>query len=388
MISNRARQIKPSGTIAVTTKANEMKKEGIDVVSFGAGEPDFDTPENIKKAAIDAINSGFTKYTASSGIPELKKAICEKFRNDNGLEYTPANILVGNGAKQCLYDIFQALLNPGDEVIIPVPYWVSYEEQVKLADGVCVFLQAQENFKITAEQINNAITSKTKALIICSPNNPTGTVYTQEELEAIAKVCVEKNIYVISDEIYEKLIYGGQEPVSIASLNPEIKKLTIIVNGVSKTYAMTGWRIGYCVAPEDVIKAASALQDHSTGNPNSIAQKAALEGLTGPQETVAAMKKEFEKRRDYMIDRLNKMKNISCQKPDGAFYAFPDVSKTYGNTVHNSLEFCSKLLDEEKVAIVPGSAFGDDNCVRLSYATSMENIVKGLDRLEAFVNKL
>lgn len=385
MISDRTKRITPSATLAISAKAAEMKRNGIDVVSFGAGEPDFDTPDHIKKAAIAAIKAGFTKYTPTSGIPELKEAIIEKFDKDNGLIYTPKQILVGNGAKQCLYNIIQALINPGDEVIIPVPYWVSYEEMVKLADGKCVFVPSGKDFKIRPVSLKKYISKKTKALILNSPSNPTGIVYDKHELAAIAKICIEENLFVISDEIYEKLIYGKKH-VSIASLGKAIIDLTIVVNGVSKTYAMTGWRIGYCGGPEDIIQAAGSLQDHTTSNPNSIAQKAALSALTGSLNNVSVMKKEYVRRRDYMVERLNKMKGISAQLPDGAFYVFPNVSKLYSRKMRDSASFCEQLLTTFHVAAVPGSAFGDDRCIRLSFATSMEQIKKGLDRIERFVS--
>ena|SRR3989344_2565695 len=385
MISDRTKRITPSATLAISAKASEMKRNGTDVVSFGAGEPDFDTPDHIKKAAIAAIKAGFTKYTATSGIPELKQAIIRKFEKDNGLVYTPKQILVGNGAKQCLYNIIQALINPGDEVLIPVPYWVSYEEMVKLADGKCIFVPSGKDFKVPPVSLKKYITKKTKALILNSPSNPTGMVYDKNELAAIAKICIEKNLFVISDEIYEKLIYGKKH-VSIASFNEKVKQRTIVVNGVSKTFAMTGWRIGYCGGPEDVIQAASGLQDHTTSNPNSIAQKAALAALIGPLSNVSVMKREYVKRRDYMVKRLNGMKGISVQLPDGAFYVFPNVSKLYTRKMKSSASFCEQLLTEFHVAAVPGSAFGDDRCIRLSFATSMQQIKKGLDRIERFVS--
>lgn len=386
MISNRAKAIKPSMTFAISAKAKEMKRNGLPVISFGAGEPDFDTPNHIKEAAIQAINEGFTKYTQTSGILELKQAICAKFKRDNHLEYTPENILVSTGAKQCLYNIFQVLINPGDRVIIPNPYWVSYEEMVKLAGGIGDFIQTTD-FKITAESVKKAITKNTKAIIINSPSNPTGAVYSKEELGAIAQVCVENNIFVISDEIYEALIYEKKH-TSIAELGSEIKKLTIVVNGVSKAYSMTGWRIGYCAGEKEIIKAAAFLQDHSTSNANSIAQKAAIAALNGPQDEVVKMKEAYRKRRDYIIGRLMVMKNISVKKPDGAFYVFVDVSQLYNKIVPNSFEFCNRLLDTKYVAAIPGGAFGDDRYIRFSFATSEENIEKGMDRLEEFINDI
>lgn len=387
MLSKRALQINPSPTLAITAKAKEMKKQGLDVVSFGAGEPDFDTPENVKAAAIQAIKDGFTKYTATSGIPELKQAICEKFKKDNGLDYLPENILVSAGAKQCLYNILQVLINPGDEVMIPVPYWVSYEEMVKLAGGVCKFLKPVKDFKINVAVLKKSVTKKTKLLMLNSPSNPTGAVYDAKELEEIAKFCVKHNIYVISDEIYEALIYGKKH-VSIASFGSEIKKLTIVVNGLSKAYSMTGWRLGYCAGEKEIIKAATSLQDHSTSNANSITQKAAIEAITGPQDTVAMMRKAYVKRRDYMLKRLKAMKGLKVEKPDGAFYVFVDVSSLFNKTINDSVAFCKELLEKKHVAAIPGVAFGDDRYIRLSYATSDANIEKGLDRLGEFVASL
>lgn len=388
MISKKAQRINPSPTLSITAKAKEMKKSGIDVVSFGAGEPDFDTPDHIKQAAIQAINEGFTKYTATSGIPELKQAIVEKLKKDNGLAYTPSQILVSNGAKQSIYNILQVILNPGDEVIIPVPYWASYEEMVKLADGVCVFLKTDNQFTFDGTMLEKKITPKTKALLFSSPSNPTGAVLSKEQLESIANVCIKHNLYILSDEIYEKLIYGGKKHYSIGALNPEAYKRTITINGLSKSYSMTGWRIGYCAGEEEMIKAAGALQDHSTSNPNSIAQKAALAGLTGPQDHIAKWSAEFEKRRNYMVSRLNTMPGIKTQTPDGAFYVFADISGLYKHGIDGSQAFCKKLLEEAHVAVIPGNAFGDDRYIRFSYATSMGEIQKGMDRLEEFAKKI
>ncbi len=386
-IAKRLAHISASPTLAITAAVNKMKKEGIDVISFAAGEPDFDTPKHIKQAAIDAINKGFTKYTATSGILELKQAICEKFKKDNHLIYKPENILVSNGAKQCLYNLIQVLVDPNDEVLIQIPYWVSYEEMVKLAGGKCVFIKPKVGLKITALEIKAAITPKTKVFILNSPSNPTGAVYDKRELEEIAKLCVKHDIVVISDEIYEKLIYGKKH-YSIASLDDKIKKLTIVVNGASKSYAMTGWRIGYCAGPKEIIEMASSLQDHSTSNPNSIAQKAALAALTGSEDCIRDMASEYEKRRDYMIDKLRTIKGLKVEKPDGAFYAFVDVSRLYNRNVSDSVGFCIALLKQFFVGAIPGSAFGDDRYIRLSFATSLENIKEGLKRLEKFVNVL
>ena len=380
-ISRRIEKVKESPTLAITAKAKEMKQKGEDVVSFGAGEPDFDTPSNIKSTAIKAIEGGFTKYTASSGIPELKKAVCEKFRDDNGLSYEPSQVIVSCGAKHSLYNIFQAICDEGDEVIIPSPYWVSYTEMVKLAGGVPVILDTKqgEGFKVKPDALKKAITKKTVAFILNSPSNPTGCVYNRPDLEGIAGVLVDNKITVISDEIYEKLIYDGEKHISFASLSKAAYGLTFTVNGVSKAYSMTGWRIGYLAAPtKELAAAVGRLQDHSTSNPVSFAQKAAVEALKGDQECIGRMVAEFSKRRDFMVDRINSMKNVSCVKPKGAFYVFCDISKTK----MGSFDFSKKLLEEAKVAVIPGEPFGWDTHIRLSFATGMEEIKKGLDRLE------
>ena len=380
-LSKRAVLINPSITLSITAKAKEMKKQGLDVISFGAGEPDFDTMINIKEAAKKAIDEGFTKYTATSGIPELKQAICAKLRRDNWLDYEPKNIIVSTGAKQSLFNIIMTLINPGDEVIIPIPYWVSYEEMVKIAEGKCVFVKPGKDLKMDSVEFEKHISSKTKMLILNSPSNPTGAIYTEKELKKIASVCLKHNIAVLSDEVYEKLVYNGKKYVSIASVNEKIKNNVIVVNGVSKTYAMTGWRIGYAAGPEEVIKAAIKLQDHMTSNPSSISQKAALEAITGPQEHIQKMIWEYKKRRDFMVKKLNLIKGIKANTPDGAFYVFADVSSFYGSEIKGSMDFCKKLLEEAYVAIIPGIAFGDDKSVRLSYATGQEHINRGLERL-------
>ncbi|MDD4879101.1 MAG: pyridoxal phosphate-dependent aminotransferase [Candidatus Omnitrophica bacterium] len=380
-ISRRIEKVKESPTLAITAKAKEMKLKGEDVISFGAGEPDFDTPPHIKSSAIKAIEGGFTKYTASSGIPELKKAICEKFRNDNGLSYEPSQIVVSCGAKHSLYNIFQAVCDEGDEVIIPSPYWVSYTEMVKLAGGIPVILDTKQGdeFKVKPDFLKKVITKKTAAFILNSPSNPTGCVYNRSDLEGIAGVLINNKITVISDEIYEKLIYDGEKHISFASLSKEAYGLTFTVNGMSKSYSMTGWRIGYLAAPSKELSAAvGRLQDHSTSNPVSFAQKAALEALKSDQKCVAEMVSEFEKRRDYMVDRINSMKGISCVKPKGAFYVFCDISKTE----MGSFDFSKKLLEEAKVAVIPGEPFGWDTHIRLSFATGLDDIKKGLDRLD------
>ena len=394
-ISKKVSLISPSVTLAITAKAKQMKADGIDVVGFGAGEPDFDTPEHIKEAAKKAMDEGFTKYTPASGTKELKEAICRKFKNDNNLDYSPDEVIVSCGAKHSIFNAILAICNEGDEVILPSPYWVSYPEMIKVAGAKQVIIKTtqENNFKITPQQLQEAITPKTKVLILNSPSNPTGMVYSKEELVAISEILVEKDVFCISDEIYEKIIYDGQEHISIASLGQDIKKLTIVVNGVSKSYSMTGWRIGYAVGPKEIIKAMSNLQSHSTSNPTSISQKAALAALEGSQEPLHNMVVEFIKRRDYIVEGLNSIEGVSCLKPQGAFYVFPDVSKIIGKTlkeqiIKNSVLLTEILLEKANVAAVPGSAFGADDNLRLSYATSMENIVKGLDRLEALIAKL
>jgi aspartate aminotransferase len=387
-LSVKNKSISPSVTLAITAKAKKMKADGIDIISFGAGEPDFNTPAHIRKAAIDAIEKGLTGYTASAGLPELKQAICEKLKNDNNLEYTPENIVVSNGAKHSLFNALQAICNPGDEVIIPVPYWVSYPEMVKMADAKPVFVETSEEngFKYDKNSLLNAINNKTKAIILNSPSNPTGTVYTKEELEEIAKIAVENNIFVISDEIYEKLIYEGNH-VSIASLGDEIKELTIVINGMSKAYAMTGWRIGYLAADNEIAKIITNVQSHATSNPNTIAQYASIEALRGDQEPIKEMIRAFNERRKYMVDKINSIDKLSCRMPEGAFYVMVNISKIIGSTINgfkinNSIDFAEYLLDIAKVAVIPGAGFGSDNYIRLSYATSLDNIKEGLRRIE------
>jgi len=395
-IAKRAQAIKPSPTLATAAKAKAMKAQGIDVVDFGVGEPDFDTPENVKQAGIIAIQSGFTKYTPAGGTDELKDAVIAKFKKDNDLTYERSQVLISCGAKHSLYNIAEALFDPGDEVIIPSPYWVSYPDQVLLNDATPVIVETTEaeGFKLSAQKLEKAITKKTKALILNSPSNPTGLAYDKKTLVEIAAIAVKHRIYVISDEIYEKLLYDGFTHCSIASLGPEIKDLTLVVNGVSKSHAMTGWRIGYAAGPKDVITAMANIQSQSTSNPASISQKAALEALTGPQDFIATMNIEFDKRRKYMVERLNKIPGMSCLMPVGAFYAFPNISKLFGRsingktTIKNSSDFAGYLLEESKVALVSGDAFGADSYIRLSYATSMENIRKGLDRIEKAVGML
>lgn len=394
ILSKKASNIEPSITLAITAKAKELKSQGIDIIGFGAGEPDFNTPANIRNASIEAMEKGYTKYTPASGINELKEAIINKFKNDNNLQYKSSQIIISTGAKQCLSNAFFAILNPGDEVLIATPYWVSYPELIKLSDGIPVFVKTskENSYKYDIESLKQYVTSKTKAIIINSPNNPTGSIYTKEELIKLAEFAKEHDLIIISDEIYEKLIYGDDEHVSIASLSEDAYKRTIVINGVSKTYSMTGWRIGYAAASEEIVKLMSNIQSHTTSNPNSIAQYASLEALAGTQEFVHSMKQEFKNRRDYIVTRINGIENISCIEPKGAFYVFIDISKIIGKSVEgeaieNSLDFCSKLLEKGKVAAVPGEAFGIDGFIRISYATSMENIQEGLNRIESFIKK-
>lgn len=394
-LSKKAQAVKPSSTLAITAKAKELKAQGIDVVGFGAGEPDFNTPENVCNAAINAINSGFTKYTPASGTNELKEAICKKFKEFNGLDYKPNQIVISNGGKHGLSNVFDALLNPGDEVIIPAPYWLSYPEMVKLSDGVPVVITGtkENGYKVTAKQVEDAITDKTKALVLNTPSNPTGMIYTEEELRAIADVVVKKDIYVVADEMYEYLIYGNEKHVSIASFNEEIYKRTITCSGLSKSYAMTGWRIGYTGSAPEIAKLMSSIQSHATSNPNSIAQAAAVEALNGSQDMVEAMKVEFDKRRQYMYERVCAMPHVSTLEPKGAFYVFIDaeeaLAKEYkGEKIGTTARLAEILLEDYAVAVIPCADFGFPNYIRLSYAISMEQIEKGLDRIENFLKAL
>ncbi|WMJ88075.1 pyridoxal phosphate-dependent aminotransferase [Anaerocolumna sp. MB42-C2] len=394
-LSKKAQAVKPSSTLAITAKAKELKTQGIDVVGFGAGEPDFNTPDNICEAAIKAIHDGFTKYTDASGTLELKQAVCKKFETFNKLSYKPNQIVISNGGKHSLTNVFEAILNPGDEVIIPAPFWLSYPEIVKLAGGVPVIVNAskEQKYKITAVQIAAACTEKTKAFILNTPNNPTGMIYTREELEAIAKVAVEKDIYVVADEMYENLIYGDEEQVSIASLNDEIYKRTITCSGVAKSYSMTGWRIGYTGSSAEIAKLMGSVQSHQTSNPNSIAQKAATEALNGPQDTVAAMSNEFNRRREYMVERVASMPLIDALTPQGAFYLFVDVSKVLekeykGNKIATGDKLAEILINDYNIAVIPCGDFGFDDHIRLSYAISQEQIKKGMDRIEDFLKTL
>ena len=394
-LSKKAAAVKPSSTLAITAKAKELKAQGKDVVGFGAGEPDFDTPENICDAAIDAINNGFTKYTPASGIIELKEAVSKKFKKYNNIDYAPEQIVISNGGKHSLENIFTVLLNPGDEVIIPAPYWLSYTEIVKLAGGVPVIVKTskEQEYKLTAEALCKAVTNKTKALILNTPNNPTGMVYTDNELRDIADIVINKDFYVVADEMYETLTYDGHKHISIASLGKEIYDRTITCNGLAKSYAMTGWRIGYTGSPLQIARMMGSVQSHQTSNPNSIAQKAAVEALNGPQDSVSQMNEEFNKRRQYVYERICNMPFVSTIKPMGAFYVFVDasevLSKTHkGETVGTVAKMGEILINEYNTAVVPCADFGFDDHLRLSYAISMEQIEKGLDRIEKFLKEL
>ena len=393
-LSDKVLNIAPSMTLAVNAKLKQMVDEGVEVFGFGVGEPDFDTPEYIRKAAIEAINKGFTRYTPAQGTIELRKAICAKLKRENSLDYEPNQIIVSSGAKHSLSNTFAAILNPGDEVIVPVPYWVSYTEIIKLNDGVPVLVptKKENNFKMSGEELKNAITAKTKAILINSPSNPTGAVYTEKELREIAEIAVQNNLFVVSDEIYERIIYDDNKHISIASFNSEIKDLTILINGMSKSYAMTGWRLGYAAGNEKVIKAMSSVQGHAVSHPSSITQYAAAAALNGPQDDLKNMVQEFNKRRNYMYGRINAMKGLSCIKPEGAFYVYVDISSYLGRNLcgiklDSCLDFAQVMLEKGHVAVVPGAAFGTEGFVRISYATSMEIIKNGLDAFESFIDK-
>ena len=393
-LSRKAAAVKPSSTLAITAKAKELRAQGKDVVGFGAGEPDFNTPENICDAAIQAIHDGFTKYTPASGTNELKEAVSKKFKSFNGLDYAPDQIVISNGGKHSLTNIFTALINPGDEVIIPAPFWLSYPEIVKLAGGVPVIVKTtkEQSYKLQAEDLKKAITDKTKAVVLNTPNNPTGMLYTEQELRAIADV-VESDIYVVADEMYENLVYGDQKHISIASFGKEIYDRTITCSGLAKSYAMTGWRIGYTGSSKEIAKMMSSVQSHQTSNPNSIAQRAAVEALNGPQDSVAKMHAEFDKRRQYMYQRICAMPHVSTIEPMGAFYVFVDVSdvlgKDYkGTKIEDTSKMAEILIEEYNVAVVPCADFGFADHIRLSYAISLEQIEKGLDRIETFLKEL
>ena len=385
-LAERLKKINPSSTLTITSKAKKLKAEGRDIVSFGAGEPDFDTPDFVKEAGVAAIKLGFTKYTPTTGTPELKKAICEKFKKDNSLDYDPGQIVVSCGAKHSIFNILFVLIDRGDEVLIPCPYWVSYPEMVNLCEGTPKFVKTkpENKFKMTLEDLERHINPKAKILILNSPGNPTGCVYTSQELQEIAKICVKKKIFVISDEIYEKIIYDEATHTSIASLGKDIFDLSITVNGLSKSYSMTGWRIGYLAGPQDIVDAISKLQDHTTSCPSSISQKAAVAALSDSGDFVKKLTLEFQQRRDYCLKRLSGMQRIGFVKPEGAFYIFCDISKTR----LKSLSFANRLLDEALVAVIPGDGFGRDDYIRISFATNMEQLEKGLNRIEEWLNKL
>ena len=394
-VSKRAQAVPPSATIAVTTRALELKAQGIDVIGFGAGEPDFDTPDYIKEAATASLKAGKTKYTAAAGIIELRTAIAAKLQKENGLTYTPDQIIVNIGGKHSVYEVMQAVLDPGDEVILPTPYWVTYPEAIKLADAVPKVVQTEKKngYKITPSQLKEALTEKTAMLLINSPNNPGGFTYTPDELKAIAQVLEGTNVYVLSDEIYEKLIYGDTKFISFASISEDAYNRTLTLNGFSKAFSMTGWRLGYAAGPLDAIKAMGRLQSHMTSNPVTFAQYAAIAALGPPaDEAIENMRAEFERRGKYMADRLNSIKGVECLESTGAFYCFPDVSGHYGRiindvTINGSMDFAKVLLEQANVALVPGLPFGCDNNVRLSFACSLEQITEGLDRLEKWLNQ-
>jgi len=385
-LAPRATTLTPSLTLAIAAKAKKLKAEGVDVCGFGAGEPDFDTPQHIKDAAAAALAAGFTKYTPSSGTPELRAAIAEKLKKENGLDYKPSQVIVNCGAKHSCFNVILATCGAGDEVLIPAPYWLSYPEMVKIADASPVIVPTQESngFKLTPDEFRAAMTPATKLIILNSPSNPTGAVYTKEELQALAEVALEEEILMLSDEIYEKITYDGTQHTSLASLGKEVYDLTITVNGFSKAYAMTGWRLGYVAAPEGIAKAIDSIQSHSTSNPTSFAQKGALAALKGDQSFIGEMQRAFAERRAFMHDKLASIPGVTCVKPMGAFYMLPNIS-SFGL---GSTKFCDRLLDEQKVACVPGIAFGTDAHMRLSYACSMENIQKGLERIAAFCGSL
>ena len=391
-LANRVEALTPSSTLAITAKAKELKAQGLDIIGLGAGEPDFNTPDNIIEAAYRSMKAGQTKYTPSGGLPELKKAIIDKLKKDQGLTYTNAEIIVGNGAKHVLYTLFQVILNDGDEVIIPEPYWVSYPEQVKLAGGVPVYVEGLEEseFKITPDQLEAAITAKTKAVIINSPSNPTGMLYSKKELAALGEICVKHGLIIVSDEIYEKLVYDVNKHVSIAELSPELKALTILINGVSKSHSMTGWRIGYAAGNAKIIEAMTDLASHSTSNPTSTSQYAAIEAYTGTQDTVEEMRQAFEQRLNVIYDQLVEIPGFSCLKPQGAFYLYPNVKEAAQLSGYESVDaFVDGLLEEALVAVVPGSGFGSPDNIRLSYAISLEQLEEAVRRIKTFVeNKI
>lgn len=394
-IAERTKLIKPSVTLAIAAKAGKLRSEGIDVVNFSAGEPDFDTPDHIKAAAVEALRKGMTKYTDVKGIEPLRAAIAHKYEREHGLSYRKEDVLVSCGAKHSIYNVLQAIVNPGDEILIPAPYWVSYSDMALLAGGIPKLIQTNEatGFRITAEQLEAAVTAKTRVFVLNSPCNPTGASYDNDELLAIARVLEKHNCLVIADDIYEKIVYDDFQVHNIVALNPALRDQTVIINGVSKTYAMTGWRIGYAIGPADIISAAAKIQSQSTSNPTSIAQAAALEAISGPQIEVGRMVREFKQRRDVIVDKLNALPGIHCLKPQGAFYVFPNVSNLLGRMANGKklaspCDFADYLLEEAKVAVVPGEDFGSKEHIRFSYATALEDIEKGCKRIAAAVGKL
>lgn len=395
-VSKKAMGISPSVTLEIDAKAKKLKADGLDVVGFGAGEPDFNTPRHVIEAAVTAMDQGKTRYTPASGTLELRQAICDKLLRDNGLTYQPSDIVVSNGAKHSLFNAFQAVLDPGDEVLLPAPYWVSYYEQIKMADGVPVPVMStqEEGFIVKPEALENAVTPSTRALLINSPSNPTGMVYTKDQLQAVAEIALKYDLYIISDEIYESLVYDGTRHISVASLSPEIKERTILVNGLSKAYAMTGWRIGYTASNPVLAKVMGNYQSHSTSNPNSIAQAASVAALTGNRDELNEMVRQFSERREYMVNRVNAIPGFKALMPKGAFYVFVNISGILGKStpkgakIQNALDFSAQLLEDKLCAVVPGEAFGDERYIRLAYATDMASIKKGLDRIEEFVREL
>jgi len=395
IISKSVAGISPSATEETSFMANQLKSQGIDIVSFAQGEPDFDTPENIKKAAIEAIKEGFTKYTDVPGIPELRKAVAEKFKRENGIAYDEDQIIISNGGKQVLYEVFRTICEEGDQILIPTPCYVSYAEQIKLTGAKLVFFKTKEenNFRPNFEEVKANFTLKIKAFLLNSPNNPTGSIVEKEQLKKIATFFVERGVYIITDEVYEHLLYDNKKHISVASLGKREKEMSITVNSVSKTYAMTGWRVGYAAGPREIIKAMNNLQGHATGNVNSIAQKATIEALNGPQESVRSMVKKYEERREYMVKRLNEIEGIKCNYPDGAFYTFPNVTALYGkeysgNIIRNDMDVAKYFLEKAHVAVVPGVAFNYSGYVRFVFAKSLEEIKKGLDRIEKAIKEL
>ncbi|WP_457568087.1 pyridoxal phosphate-dependent aminotransferase [Desulfurobacterium sp.] len=390
-LSRRVINMSPSPTMAITAKAKELKRKGIDVIGFGAGEPDFDTPVHIKEAAVKAMNEGFTRYTPAAGIPELREAVVEKLKVDNGIDYSPSQVVITDGAKFALFSLMLSVIEDGDEVVIPSPYWVTYPEQVRFAGGKPVFVETSEEngFVFTVELLKKAVTRKTKLLILCSPSNPTGAVVPPDELKKIGEFCAERGILIASDECYEKLIYDGKKHVSIASISPEIKNVTVTINALSKAYSMTGWRVGYAAGPEEIISSMIKINSQSISNVNAIAQKAAVAALKGPQGFLREWLHAFDERRRYMVEKLNSIPGVTCNMPEGAFYAFPNVKRVIERAgFKDDFEFAEFLIDNARIAVVPGSAFGYPGYMRFSYATSLENIKRGLERFEAAVRAL